>query len=150
MQPLNAFSLNPEMSITPFTPSDALDITVGNVHTTNEADLPINDNHFSVVTIVHLAGENGENHLQERINLDTRLLHSLEETPFHIPTTNIIIHDPNLNTFPSFLDQSVTNRPTNLVIVENIIFNMDVMLSLSNRFQKIMELIGPISIDLNS
>ena len=105
----------------------SLDITQGDIHTTDKAYPAVDDHQLTVVAVVHLTGERGKTHGQKRHHLDTFLTHPLEEAVRHAPTAYVIVDDTHLYPLAYLVYQSVSHEITQRVVLEDIHIDMNMV-----------------------
>ena len=110
----------------------ALDITQGDVHSTDESHLAVDDDNLAVVAVVSLARENRELHRHERMDFDAFLTHPLVEAVLHLPARHIVIDEPYLDTLASLGDERVGDEPSESIVVEDEHIDMYVVLCLGD------------------
>ena len=108
------------MRISPSLPSRPLDISQGDVHTTDEAHLAIYHTQLAVISIIYLSRESRETHWHEGIHLYAGSLHPIEESVFYPPAPHIIIKQTNLHSLASLVDQDIRHEIAQWVVLDDI------------------------------
>ena len=82
-------------------------ISQGNIHAPHVAHTSVNDDEFSVVSIVDLTGKCWEVDGQVSMYFNTFLTHAFKETVTNTPASHVVVDYTHLDTFAGFVYQCV-------------------------------------------
>ena len=116
------------MGVAPRLSFSAFYIAHSDVHATDEACFSVDNAYLSMVTIVHLACQSRETNGNKGLHFYSFALHSIEEFVANIPTTYVVIDNPDLNPLPHFVNQRISNEHAERVVIKDISIDMDVVL----------------------
>ena len=127
----------------------SLNITCGNIHTSDITHLTVDDTDLTVITVVYLSGKGRELHRHEGMHLYTLITHTFEEGTVYTPATYRIVDHAYLNTLFCLCDQRVGHHISQGIIIKNIRIQMDMMFGLSYIPQESMKEMIAVGIDIH-
>lgn len=80
-----------------------------------------------MIAIIHAPTKDGEVYLEEGFNEDTLFPHATEEALLDSPTPHIVVHKAYNDSLPGLVDEGVGEGLTHLVVLDDIVFEMDVV-----------------------
>ena len=123
---MHSLSLKKQMGIPPDAPREAVHITFGQIHTSDEAYPTIYYHHLPMVTVIHLTGKQRETHFQEASYLNAGLTHLFKETIGHVPASDVIIEYPYLYPLTRLVYQYIPHHTPDGIVFKNIKLQMNV------------------------
>ena len=113
-----------------------LDISLCNIHASDETYFSVDDADLTVVAIVHLTGKCRKLHWHESMHLHAVLAKHFEETVRGLPAAHIVIDQPHLHPLPGFFHQRIGHQTAQRVIGKDVSVQVDVVSGLCYRLQQ--------------
>ena len=108
------------MGVAPLLLACAFHVSQGYIHAADVARSAVDDAEFAVVAVVHLAGEHGETHGHERLNLHATPRQVVEKAVANAPTTHVIVYQTHLYALLSLVDEGVGNQSAQRIVFNNV------------------------------
>ena len=108
----------------------AIDISIGDVHAADIADLAINHHNLAVVAPVDAEGDIGQGDLKEGVHLNTRPSHALEHPRLEVERADIVIEHPYLHTLLRLVHEQVDHPLPHLIVLDDKVLQVDVVAGL--------------------
>ena len=132
------------MRIAPRPHLRARDIALRDIDAAREADLPVHDQNLAVVAVIDAAGEPRESHRHEALRLHARLAEPAHELAAKAPAAHVVVDEPHLDAFGRLFDEDVGDFAAELVVLDNVIFEMDRRAGSAQGFPDLVERLGAV------
>ena len=114
-------------------------ITLCQIHAAHIAYNTVDDHNLPMIPEIHLTGKLRKTHRKESRHLYTLRFHLLEKAILHVPTSHVVVHQPDAHPLTGFGRQSLAHQSSHLVIFYDIEFHMDMMPRRGNVAQEVIE-----------
>jgi len=127
------------MGIAPFLLAVSRNVSLGDIHASDESCLAVDDTQFAVVPVVHLARESREQDRHERFDGNSGIAHALKEVVSNVPASYIIIYYSNFNPLLSLVDKDIGKNTSQCIILEDIGVEMYTLLGCADVVEERIE-----------